>query len=155
MTANETARALEQARSLQHVLRGDAEALALCDGLFRLTQIWDDLVDRDKAVAPEDVSRAFWLALVELPANPFFRRHEAELRPLLAACVTAWQDATELERGDGHERTLAFVLRDAVGGFVSHCAWLLGGYHWLRRVSPTVRRIIHDETLDDYLRGLA
>lgn len=148
----------EQARRLLALLGGDAQgqqALALCDALFGISQVWDDLVDADRAVSPEAVSQAFWLALVEIPANPFWQRHQAELRPLLAAAIAAWQDANELERGPEHERTLAFVLRDMLTSVACHCAYLLGGYPWQRRVSPDVRRLLHDEPLSDYLEGLA
>lgn len=146
--------AARQTAQMAVFLKGDAQAVALCDQVFHLTQIWDDLVDGDKEVCIEDINRAFWLALVEIPQNPFFQRHQAQLTPLLRAAVADWMDAGSLEQGDNHERTLAFVLRDAVGGLVSQCAYLIGGYEWMRTVSPDVRRMVHDETLDTYLRRL-
>lgn len=140
--------------ALLAALKGDGAALRLCEQLFAVSQVWDDLVDRDKEVAPETVNAAFWLCLVEIPANPFWRRHEAELRPVLSAFINAWLDASELERGGRHERTVAFGLRDACAGLVAACARLIGGYGWMREISPGLRRLAHDETLEDYLRRL-
>lgn len=155
MERNERELAASQAVQLSVFLKADADAVRLCQNLFALTQVWDDLVDADKAVAPEDVNQAFWTALVELPQNPFYRRHAEQLQPVIRTALADWLDATVLETGTGHERTLAYVLRDTVGNVVSQCAYLLGGYQWMRAVSPDVRRMIHDETLDGYLRRLA
>jgi len=143
-----------QRRAMAGVL-GDPEALAFCESFFFITQIWDDLVDGDKDVDPEDVNRAFWLALVEMPANPFFARHAAQLNTFIGQAACAWFDANTLERGTEHEKTLAFVLRDAVGGLVSLCAYLIGGYDHMRAVSPDVRRLVHDEPLTTYLKELS
>lgn len=148
---------IEKARLQHQAMRdilSDEEALAFCEAFFFITQVWDDLVDQDKAIDPADVNRAFWLALVEMPANPFFARHAAQLNAFLGQAVCAWFDANVLECGTSHEKTLAFVLRDAVGGLISLCAYLLGGYDRMRAVSPHVRRLVHDETLETYLRGL-
>lgn len=146
-------KALLQRRAMREFL-GDEDALAFCEAFFFITQIWDDLVDQDKAIDPADVNRAFWLALVEMPANPFFARHAAQLNAFIGQAACAWFDANVLERGTTHERTVAFVLRDAVGGLISLCAYLVGGYDRMRAVSPHVRRLVHDETLETYLRGL-
>jgi hypothetical protein len=135
-------------------MQGNMDAVKFCDDLFALTQTWDDLVDGDREVSPDAVNRAFWRALVELPQNPFYVRHMHDLRPLLRGFFNDWFDANTLEKGDVHERTLSFVLRDTVGGVASQCAYLVGGYDWMRRVSPDIRRMIHDEGLEDYLRGL-
>ncbi|MFW5489148.1 MAG: hypothetical protein ACNI3A_12165 [Desulfovibrio sp.] len=146
--------ATTQLEQMTGFLRGDMQAVKFCDDLFALTQTWDDLVDGDREVTPETVNRAFWRALVELPQNPFYQRYMRELHPVLRGFFNDWFDANALEDGDVHERTLSFVLRDAIGGIVGQCAYLVGGYEWMRQVSPDIRRMIHDEHLEDYLRGL-
>jgi hypothetical protein len=154
MDEEQKQKAMQQAYSITEFLAGDKEAAAFCDAFFFITQVWDDLADKDKEIDPEDINRAFWLALVEIPRNRFYLRHAAEIGPFLAASINAWFDANELERGSTHERSLAFVLRDLVGGLISRCAYLIGGYEWMRKVSPDIRRLVHDEPLGLYLRGL-
>ena len=154
MNDAERAKAARHAGRVLEFLGGDVEAARFVDGLFFVSQVWDDLVDRDREVDPEDVSRAFWLTLAELPANGFYRRHRDDLLPLVRTAMADWLDATTLERGTAHERTVAFALRDSLAAVVSACAYLKGGYEWMRRVSPEIRRMIHDETLGSYLRGL-
>lgn len=137
---------------LQRVLREHAAAILFCEALFRISQTLDDLIDGDKPVTGDAVYAAFWEALIELPANPFYRQHEPFLRPLMAAALQDWRDSVTLERaGDHHGRTLAFVLRDQLTSLVVQCAGIVGGAGWMRQVSAEIRRHFHEDALGDYL----
>ena len=137
---------------LQQVLQGQPAPILFCEMLFRISQTLDDLIDGDQPVTAAAVCRAFWDALIELPANPFYREHEPTLRPLMAAALQDWIDSTQLERaGDHHGRTLAFVLRDQLTSLVVQCARLVGGYEWMQQVSVDIRRHFHEDRLADYL----
>jgi len=139
---------------LNRVLRGQSEAIDLCMALFRVSQIIDDLHDRDRPVERETLHRMAWQALVEIPSNGFYQHHFIVLQPLIRASLADWLDSTALETGSHHERTLAFVLRDSLTGVVVQCAYLIGGYDWMRSVSVDIRTQFHDETQRDYLGGL-
>ncbi|MFK4765110.1 hypothetical protein ACI3L3_10090 [Desulfobaculum sp. SPO524] len=141
-----------QSRRILHFLRGDTDAAALVHMVSHISQVWDDIIDGDRDVPSEAVNRAFWYALVELPRNPFYARHYAKLVPLMASYINAWFDANRFEEsGRGHEMHVAFVLRDMAGDIVNMCAYIVGGYDWMRTVSPEIRRMIHDESLGSYL----
>lgn len=130
-------------------------AVAFCETLFRISQTLDDLIDRDRPVSDEAIISAFWQALIELPANPFYRQHELYLRPLMAGALQDWRDSVALERShDHHQRTLAFVLRDQLTSLVIQCAYLVGGEAWMTQVSVPIRRHFHEDTLSDYLNDL-
>lgn len=140
---------------LNQVLRECAPAVAFCEQLFRISQVLDDLIDKDKPVSEVTITRAFWLALIELPANPFYRQHEPYLRPLMASALQDWTDATTMERaGDEHGKHLAFVLRDQLTAVVIQCAYLIGGYSWMQGVSEHIRRHFHEDSLTDYMNDL-
>lgn len=133
------------------VLCGRKDAVRFCQLLFRVSQVWDDLVDGDRQVAAEDINRAFWMLLVELPVNSFYNDHFSHLQPLLSQYICDWLDANELEkRGDDHGKNIAFVLRDGIGAIIIQCAYLLGGYDYMRKVSEEVRRHIFEEGLEKY-----
>lgn len=141
---------------LQQALQQNEGAITFCETLFRISQTLDDIVDGDKSITQGDIVSAFWQALIELPANPFYRRHELYLRPLMATALQDWQDSVILERSnDHHHRTLAFVLRDQLAGLVVQCAYLVGGEAWMREAGPAIRLHFHEEQLDDYLAGLS
>lgn len=148
--SDEPERAQAEAQVLAWACCGDAQAVAFIQDLAYVSQTLDDLVDGDRAVGPGEVVEAFRRALITLPANPFYRAHFAALHPLLNHFLHDWLDATALERGDAHEQSLAFVLRDSLIGIVLACAELAGGVAWRRAVSVPVRRFFHDESLEEY-----
>jgi hypothetical protein len=144
-----------EATFLHQVLQGNVDAVSYCNTLFQISQTLDDLIDGDKSVPQDAVISAFWKALIELPANPFYRRHEQYLRPLMAASLQDWRDSVVLERSDSeHFKTLAFVLRDQLTMVVIQCAYLAGGESWMTQVSAQIRAHFHEDTLNDYLNAL-
>ncbi|NWB55138.1 hypothetical protein [Pseudomonas sp. F8002] len=144
-----------QEQLLARVLKGDPNAITFCETLFAISQTLDDIVDGDKALTTNDIYHAFWLALIELPINPFYRHFENFVRPLMAAALQDWRDSVTLELdGDHHGRSLAFVLRDQLTGLVVQCAYLIGGTAWMAEVSASIRRHFHDETFSAYNQDL-
>ena len=140
---------------LLYVLRGNLDAVALCEALARISQTWDDLVDGDRAVADTAVHAAFQCALIELPSNPFYRRFMDTLLPVLQVVILDWITSTQLELQDDHGKNLAFVLRDQLGVFVVLCAQLIGGHTWALKIASQVRRqIYNNESLETYKQSL-
>lgn len=148
---------MEQAQKktiITKALKGNKDAIYLIDCVAFIARIWDNLVDGDP-VTKDDLNRSFWLALVEMPQNPFFNHFQGQITALLRDYINNWMDANEYEKtGDLHKKTLSFVLRDMIGGIVSQCAYLIGGYDWMREVSPEIRSIQFEETLTEYMEGL-
>lgn len=142
-----------EAEFLYDVLKGDRAAVAFCQQLFMVSQVLDDLYDGDD-VSKEQIIKAFWVALIDLNFNPFFKQHRDELIPIMQAAFVDWIDASELETGTEHERNIAFVLRDSIGNIVSHCALLIGGFDWMRSTSMDVRRHIFEDRLEHYKQEL-
>lgn len=136
------------------VLQGDAHAVDFCADIFKVSQIWDDMVDGDKKVSNIDINRAFWLCIVEIPSNPFYKRHFNTLQPILQVFMVDWMDSCRLERQNDHSKNIAWVLRDSVSSLVIHCARLIGGFEWMNQISVRVRKAIYDEPLADYKRNL-
>ncbi|WP_110665213.1 hypothetical protein [Salinicola halophilus] len=147
--------AIPERQFLSQVLQQNEPAVSFCEQIFGISQTLDDIVDGDKSITQGAIIHAFWQALIELPANPFYRANEMFLRPLLAQSLQDWTDSTVLERTqDEHDASLAFVLRDQLTGVVVQCAYLIGGAQWMRQVSTAIRRYFHDEKLADYRASL-
>lgn len=139
---------------LLEVLAGHTDAVAFCQIFFGITQIWDDVIDNDTPVTDAHINKAFWDALISLPENRFYQQHMATLLPLMRATINDWLDANAFEQGDEHHQRLAYVLRDSVSNLVIQCAYLVGGYDWLRHVSLRVREWVYDEPFDAYIKQL-
>lgn len=144
---------LEESIIIQ-ALNGNMAAVDFCQRLFRISQTLDDLIDKDREVTGDDIKLAFWDALIELPANLFYRKHFDYLHPIVVASFLDWEDATDLEKGDDNGKDIAFVLRDAIGQIIIHCAILIGGRKHARSWSVKIRKHIMNESLTDYKEGL-
>lgn len=146
---------MKQHDFLARVLKETPAAIAFCEQVFRVSQIVDDLHDGDKRVDAATRDGLLWEMLVALPDNPFYAQHFDTLQPMVRTALADWLDSADLEAtGDAHDASLAFVLRDQLTGVVVQCAYLIGGYSWMRAVSAEIRRYFHDETLDAYRASL-
>jgi hypothetical protein len=132
-------------------MRGNAQAVAFIEQLFYVCHLWDDLIDKDVRRTDEQINDAFWFALVELPLNPFYARHLAELHPVIISMIHEWHAANAMERGkDSDDLDIAFTLRCNILSVVSQCAYLIGGREWAAQVAVEVRRYGQRETLEKY-----
>lgn len=145
----------EEYHFLRNVLLDNTSAIEFCRTLCRIAQTLDDIIDADRSLSGSRVISAFWQAMIELPANPFYREHEPFLRPLIAMAIQDWRDSVVLERSNSHHnKTLAFVMRDQLAGVIIQCAYLVGGEQWMEKNGPAIRQHCHEDSLDDYLKGL-
>lgn len=137
------------------VARGDRDAVAFLEAIFRIAHVWDDLVDLDEPVDPVDLDEAFRLALFDLPRNPFYVNHFGLLNPLLLSAINNWQVATVMERsGDEPDKRVAFITRSSYTDLITQVAFIKGGPDWVLEMGPTIRRFVHQEGWDQYLENL-
>jgi len=137
-------------------LKGNAEAVAFFDGMTKVAQVWDDMIDRDRQSTPAEINEAFWQALVLMPRNAFYRAHFAELAPLVASAIVNWHGANALEQeGSDADLDIAFATRGEYVNLLLQSALLIGGVEWAVAVAPVVRRHCHSEGREKYRTNLA
>ena len=143
----------DQRQFLERVLLGDQSALEFCELLGQITQLWDDLIDRDKPTSDEEINAAFWNLFVALPRNEFYAQHFHTLNPLLQAAIVDWWDSNALQKSPRlTDKCAAYTLRDTLTTVVIHCARLVGGYDWMRQVSMDVRRWLYTDDIEDFVK---
>lgn len=147
---------MSQRELLTFWLKGNTDAVKLCEDVFDVSQIIDDLYDRDKPVSGEDIHRMTMLVFSEIPRNPFYAANRDTLQSYLETALMGWIDSTNLESRGEAGRRLAFVYRDIIGGLANKCALLIGGYEWWATVSVDIHcRMTHDESYELFSRGIA
>ncbi len=152
---------MTQHEFLNQVLLGNKSAVDFCKILFNVSQVLDDLIDKDKEITDEEIFKSYWLCLIDLPSNPFYIKHAPMLVPLMQAFMVDYRDSVTLERAknynaqnNDHGKNIAFTLRDSIGSVVTHCALMVGGYDHMAAVSAQIRLFIFDESLEDYKEAL-
>lgn len=117
---------------------GDQTALAFLYSISRITELWDDLIDKDKPVTPEQINDAMFDALVALPCNPFYAKHRTYLTPLMIAAISSWQDANTLSKGTRNQRALAYTLRNMDVQIILAIITLTRGRDTARALGPEI-----------------
>jgi hypothetical protein len=141
--------------TLRWALKGDADAIGFVQALVRICDVWDDLIDRDATVQPEPIHQAFYLALVDLPGNPFYRAHFAALQPVIVGGILSWWASNRMESSPyRRSRQIAFIARSQIAEVITMAAGLVGGIDWARSVGPDIKRLIHSDDMGQYLKEL-
>jgi hypothetical protein len=137
-------------------LKGNADAVNFVVRIFRALHVWDDLIDKDKPVADDEIHAVFWDLLIGLPSDKFYQANLGLLSATLVNSVVNWHISNKLERdGDEKDKSIAFILRGAYIDVLSTSALIVGGLDWVREIGPDIRRWAHEETFAQYLTNFA
>lgn len=137
---------------LLHAYKGNTDAVELAFDLARIADVWDNLIDKDKPVGDDAIHRTFWIALVEIPRNPFYARHVTDLQPLIAQSILNYRIANVLQTsGNAEGLNVANVLRYSVADVIVHMALLVGGIKWAAGIGPELRMLCQKDTLKAFV----
>lgn len=143
---------MTDAEFMHYAFKGSEPAIAFVKAIHDVAHVWDDLVDKDKQVADLEVGRAFFTALVGIPANPFFRQYSDSLLPVMAASCFNYQIANDFEKsGDREKQIIAHAIRYGVADVLLHVAFIVGGWDWVAEVGPELRARSQKDILSHYL----
>lgn len=130
---------------------GDMSAVQFIVQFSDACELFDDLIDKDKRIPDEHVTRVLFVLLTEMPLNPFFDRYKMQLIPVIVTGINAWLDANTLEKGSDNDKVFAYVLRDWYAELIAFVVYLARGRDYLRTVSMDIRQFFtHHETLEEY-----
>lgn len=137
--------------ALRDLLCGNDDAIQFYLHIARLSNTYDDLIDKDKAVTNERIHDFVWRALFAIPLNPFYITHQSVLRPVLMTGIMNWIAANEMEAsGSREECRVAHVIRYAVGDILLAAMVMTGGVEHARKNARRARLMIQDETWAHY-----
>lgn len=141
----------------QSVLRDwfkDGDAVALGEILADISQVWDDLIDRDVPVSNNAINTMMRYAMIDIPKNAFYQRHFASLHPVMEDRLYTWFDANLLEQTGGRRNLqVSYVLRSVITDILIHMAYLEGGFDHRQRMALLIRqRVFSDmEPMAEYI----
>ncbi|XPV77039.1 MAG: hypothetical protein ACNI27_03725 [Desulfovibrio sp.] len=146
-------KAAHDAQFVQWALQGNSPAVQLVNDVSFVAHLWDDLIDGDKQLESEHINWAFWVLFVQLQENPFYVEYREQLVPIFRESILAWIDSSEMEKEGGNSRCMAYTLRTMYDMIITTCAYIIGGYTWMREVSAAMRRDMSmtDGTFDEYM----
>jgi hypothetical protein len=130
---------------------GNEKALQMFQMFGDLAHIWDDLVDKDNDRTEDDINHAFAIALVYLPANPFYQSIQTQIMPMWLTVVSAYQVANHFEKTkDPHGIEISHGLRYAAGNIIAYAVHVCVGPAKAQEYMPEIWKTIIPERFDDY-----
>ncbi|NBS68215.1 hypothetical protein EBT31_04780 [bacterium] len=130
---------------------GNQDALNMYRMFCELSHTWDDLVDKDQDVSEAKINNAFMIALVYLPANPFYRQIQDAVLPMWLTVISAYETANFFERNkDEHGIEIAHSLRYAAGNIIAYAVHVCVGAEKAKELLPDVWKTIFHERFDEY-----
>jgi hypothetical protein len=134
---------------------GNVDAVQFLKLISDITELWDDLVDKDREIPDDEIDDAMMAALIYLPLNPFYREHAAYLTPLMISSINNWKDANALSAGTRSQRALAYTLRNMDIQIVQAIVFITQGYDRLREVSQDIWTFFgaDQDDIDSWLSG--
>jgi len=130
---------------------GNQDALNMYKMLVDLAHAWDDLVDKDKDLGEAAINNAFLIALVYLPANPFYQHIQRDVMPMWLTVVSAYQTANHYERAkDEHGLELSHMLRYAAGNIVAYAVHVCVGADRASELMPEIWKAMVPERYEEY-----
>jgi hypothetical protein len=130
---------------------GNTDALQMYHAFVDLSHTWDDIIDQDKPITPDDVNRAFLTCLVYLPANPFYRSIQEQILPMWLVVVSSYETANKFEKDkDEHGLEIAHSLRYAAGSVIAYAIHVCIGPEKAKEVLPAMWKTIFHERFDAY-----
>ena len=122
-------------------MKGNKAAAAFLEQVYFIAHFWDDLIDKDNPISNETINSAMFMALIELPRNPFYRDNMDYLLDMFQVLTNQWFDANELQEGDKEQIRYSFVLKESLMTLISQCAYLIGGKAHTRAVSIDIQAL--------------
>jgi hypothetical protein len=130
---------------------GNQAALDMYAAIVDMSQIWDDLIDRDKPVSDKAINQAFLTALVYLQCNPFYRSIQDQILPMWLTTVSAFETANKFEQDkDEHGLEIAHILRYSGGQIIAYAIHVCVGPEKAREYIPEMWKIVADERFAQY-----
>ena len=140
---------------LKHFFQGDTPGCKWVGKIFRALHVYDDLIDKDRELTPEELHSTFWLMLIELPDDEFFTKHKLALLPILVNSIINWRVANNLEKQVETQRlSIAWFLRGSYIDLLSMALALERGPLYAVEVGQLLRDWAHPETFQVYLDNL-
>lgn len=125
---------------IEKICKGNQTAVAFCVAYLNFIDVLDNLFDRDKEVAAEELVRSFIDFVANLSYNKFWEENKNTLFPLFLQGVSAWADSEALAKSEDHDLRLAGdVIKSYYGEMLYHVAMLTGGVNHMRECSLQFR----------------
>jgi hypothetical protein len=114
--------------AFREMSNGDDAAYDFCRTFYDFVHTLDDLIDRNKSLAPETIVGVFLKLFSCLTGNTFWQKHSASLLPVIHSSAMAFAASERLRQQDDVQNKLAAeTLKSQYQDVFFYVAFLTGG----------------------------
>ena len=128
-------------RLIVKITNGNHDAYIFLWRFWCFMHAFDDLVDKDKEVHPEEAIRELVLFLNEISFNPFYNLNKQSLFSFIAMVANRAIVGDQWRAGTDEQKALSSAVRCGDLDLYAHVAFLCGGWDHMRAVDPEIRTI--------------
>lgn len=134
--------------------RGNQSAIDFFLLIANISQVWDDLIDKDQALQDGQINMMMWQALIELNENPFFLVNNQQLLPIMKKAIIDWLTANQHEANrDEKMLKVSYIKRSCVTDIAIYVAFLCGGLEHSLIYAPIIEAaVFRDDDFNEYLQ---
>ena len=133
------------------IYKGDADLIELHELISELTNIWDDLIDKDKPVSDSQINKAFKIALIKLPSNPVYKQLDVAMPFFWGMAISSYETANFFEKNNvERELEISHGLRNQVVHILSAGVRLKFNEDESQEIIRELWRFIFEDSIDDY-----
>lgn len=138
---------------LYDYLYGHADAVRLCEDIYFVAHVWDDLIDQDRVRTKEEIDSAFYRMRIAIPSNPFYVAHRERIIGAERVAIRDWMASREFESDPApciDKLAVAFVIRSSYLQVILECAAIIAGDDYVHKTAGLIREKFHSEGLRKY-----
>ena len=135
----------------EQIYKNDTAAIELSFMLLDVSQVWDDLVDKDKHVTTEAIDTAFLYSLQVIPMHKYW---SPAMHSMLSSVYLRWHAANEIEADSlatKDEIAKAWMLRAGLFDLFEMLCLQLHGMVWAKANARLIRQF-YGETLTNFTK---
>lgn len=144
----------DELEQLTQWCKGNQSAVQFLALMGRISQLADDIADKDVEPSPDVVAQLIHMIIVELPSNNFYAQHMGVFLPLFSTSLSFWCNSDEW--GKSEQPEYGFVYREHLEQIVTMTATLIGGFDHAKQVTKELVKFYHQgKNLDEWKREVA
>ena len=144
---------MSQRELLEYVFKNDPAPIACIESLFEISQILDDLWDKDKPLKDTAAANMVMIALVDIPSNPFFQAYQQIISLFIKTSILRWIEANDIE-ATKENLNVSHITRSSTTTLLIDLVYLHGGNEWGRECALKINQWVFNdnESLEEYTR---
>ena len=125
---------------IERITCGNRDASLFLWRFWCFMHAFDDLVDKDNPITPDEAIRELVLFLNEISFNPFYTANKASLFSFIAMVANRALTGDEWRlNGSEHQKAVSAAVRCGDLDLYAHIAFLCGGWDHMRNIDSDIR----------------